>query len=276
MVASSTSSSSEGFNAVLKQYTRPHGSLFDFFKKFMKLQEQIDVAEDGNEFIDEDKTVRLWGDFPMEKQMLKIYTLPIYNRFQLELRKLTSYNAHDCGGGVFEVFPILGSVMGYGSQTYMVDVDIANEIYNCQCCKFNKDGILCCHVMKVMSYLGTVITMPKHYILPRWSKPTPDIVVQPTEPVHQPSPGQKLSRKEMRLLRYGNLCIEFSKLAVDLAASEKTKEIAENHMKAMVRELADQKKAAADALKRKKVQVLLQVHRVLICQQMHKRTKMNS
>jgi hypothetical protein len=58
--------------------------------------------------------------------MLKIYTLPIYNRFQLKLHKLTSYNARDCSGGVFDVFPIIGSVTGYGSRTYMVDVDIAN------------------------------------------------------------------------------------------------------------------------------------------------------
>jgi hypothetical protein len=33
----------------------------------MKLHEQIDVVEDGNEFIDEYKTFCLWGDLPMEK-----------------------------------------------------------------------------------------------------------------------------------------------------------------------------------------------------------------
>ncbi|KAM0831333.1 hypothetical protein ACQ4PT_065626 [Festuca glaucescens] len=217
---------SEGFNAVLKLYVNAHASLFRFFKQFMKLQEQIDVVEDGNEFVDDDK--------------------------KLELRKLTSYNARDCGGGMFEVFPIQGSVIGYGRRTYMVDVDIENEIYNCQCCKFNKDGILCCHVMKFMYYLGNVKTVLKQYILPRWSKPTPDIVVQPTEAVQQPLTGKKLSRKDMRMLRYGNLCTEFAKLAVDLEASDKTKEIADKHMKEMVKEMADQKKAAADALKRKK------------------------
>jgi hypothetical protein len=72
----------------------------------MKLQEQIEVVEDAHEFVGEDKTVRLWSNFPMEKQILQTYTIPIYNRFQLELWKITSYNARDCGGGMFAVFPI--------------------------------------------------------------------------------------------------------------------------------------------------------------------------
>jgi hypothetical protein len=134
----------------------------------------------------------------------------------------------------------------------MVETDIDNEIYNCQCCKFNKDGILCCHVLKVMTYLGTVRRIPEHYLLARWSKPPPDIVVPAAETVQQPVSGTKLSRKDMRMLRYGNLCSDFAKLAVDFASSEKTKEIAEAHMKAMVKDLAAMKKASTDASKRRK------------------------
>ncbi|XP_051217742.2 protein FAR1-RELATED SEQUENCE 2-like [Lolium perenne] len=216
----------------------------------MKLQEKIDSAEDGHDFMGMDKVVRLWGDFPMEDQILQTYTLPIYNIFQLELRKITSYNARDCGGGVFEVFPVQGTVYGYGRRTYVVDVDLENLMYNCQCCKFYKDGILCCHIMKVMSYIGEVREIPEHYILPRWSLPPPDIVPSIVEPVQKKT--EKMSRKDMRLLRYGNLCNDFSKLAVELAVSEKTKEIADKHMIAMSKELAALKKANADALKRRK------------------------
>ena len=132
----------------------------------------------------------------------------------------------------------------------MVTVDFENEIYNCECCKFNKDGILCCHVMKVMSHIGAVRRIPDHYILPRWSVPPPDVVAPVVEVA--PKPTTKLSRKDMRMLRYGNMCSDFAKRAVALAASEKTAEIAERHMKAMDRELADLKKANAEALKRKK------------------------
>ena len=250
-----TTARSEGFNAVLKKYAHPRDSLVRFFKNYMKLQERIEMAEDENEFVGEDKTVRLWCDFPMEKQILKTYTLPIYHRFQLELRKITSYNVRELGtteqGFVFEVFPIQNFVPDYGSRSYIVDADVQNEIYNCQCCKICKDGILCCHAMKVMAQLGEVHKYPDHYILPRWCIPPPDIVVP--EAVQQEKPvGQKLTRKEMKLLRYGNMCNDFSKLAADLSSSEKGKEIAEKHLLAMKREFAELKKSNTEALKRKK------------------------
>ena len=79
--------------------------------------------------------------------------------------------------------------------------------------------------------------------------PPPDIVAPITE---TQVPTGKLSRNDMRLLRYGNLCNDFTKIAVSAAASDKTKEVAEKHMRALEKELADMKKAAADALKRKK------------------------
>jgi hypothetical protein len=47
----------------------------------MKLQERIEVAEDANEFIDEDRTVGVRSEYPMESQALKTYTLPIYHHF---------------------------------------------------------------------------------------------------------------------------------------------------------------------------------------------------
>lgn len=245
-----TTARSEGFNAVLKKYSHPNDSLLHFFKQFMKLQEQIDVNEDAHTFDGEDKIVRLWGDFPMEKQILETYTLPLYNRYQLEMKKITAYNCRDCGGGVFEIFPINVSVYGYGSRTYRVEADIENEVYNCQCCKFSRDGILCCHVMRVMSHIGKVKRIPDHYILKRWSIPAPDIVAPTAEPI--PPPSTKLSRKDMRMLRYGNLCNDFAKRVVALAASEKTVEIANKHMAAMDREMAELKRATAEALKRKK------------------------
>jgi hypothetical protein len=104
--------------------------------------------------------------------------------------------------------------------------------------------------MKVMSYIGAITRIPDHYLLHCWCLPPPDIVAPVVE--HTPKPTTKMSRKNMRLLRYGNLCNEFSRRAIALAASEQTKEIAEKHMLAMDRDLAELKKSNAAALKRKK------------------------
>jgi hypothetical protein len=89
--------------------------------------------------------------------------MPLYHRFQMELRRITSYNDRDCGRGVFEIFPVQRYVIGCG-RSYIVNVDFKNEIYNCQCCKIKMDGILCCHVLEVMSYIGVLKSIPEHYI----------------------------------------------------------------------------------------------------------------
>jgi hypothetical protein len=90
-----TTAISEGFNAVLKRYVNPHDNLLHFFKHYMKLHERIEIAQDAHEFVGEEKTVQVWSDYRMEKHALKTYTLSIYHRFQLQLRKITSYNARD-------------------------------------------------------------------------------------------------------------------------------------------------------------------------------------
>ncbi|XP_051211211.1 protein FAR-RED ELONGATED HYPOCOTYL 3-like [Lolium perenne] len=188
----------------------------------------------------------------MEEQVLSIYTLPIFRRFQIELNKFTSYNIQQINPSLFEVSPIRNAVFGYGARNYRITANLEQDEYSCECCKFTRDGLICCHIIKVMSAVGKVEVMPEHYILPRWSIPPPDIRIPQTEP--QQMPAGKLSRKEMRLLRYGNLTKDFAKLVVNSYASEKTDEVARKHMRAIEAEFVAMKKQAADALKRKKKQ----------------------
>jgi hypothetical protein len=49
--------------------------------------------------------------------------------------------------------------------------------------------------------------------------------------------AQNCESKDMKMLQYGNLCSDFAKLVVDFASSEKTKEIAEAHMKQWLKTL---------------------------------------
>ncbi|XP_051201492.1 protein FAR1-RELATED SEQUENCE 5-like [Lolium perenne] len=149
-----TTARSEGFNAVLKRYVTPHHSLSHFFEQYMKLQEKIDVAEDSNEFKEEDKIFRFWGEWPLEEHAFHVYTMPIYLRFRAELRKVTSYNATHVAGQIFYVVPVAGSVFGYGKRTYRVEANSEEGIYICECSKINRDGLLCCHALRVMAQLA--------------------------------------------------------------------------------------------------------------------------
>ena len=49
-------------------------------------------------------------------------------------------------------------------------MDEHKEIYNCSCKKMSRDGIQCCHVLKVMDQTGMVERLPKSFINPRWTK----------------------------------------------------------------------------------------------------------
>jgi hypothetical protein len=162
-----TTARCEGFNAVLKRYISLHNSLLHFFEQYLKLQEKIDVAEDSNEFQVEDKILRLWGEWPLEEHAFNVYTRPIYLRFRAEIRKVTSYNANHLEGQLFDVVPIAGSVFGYGRRSYRVVANVEDEMYICECSKITRDGLLCCHVLRVMQQLGVVQSIPAHYILPR-------------------------------------------------------------------------------------------------------------
>ncbi|XP_051190609.1 protein FAR1-RELATED SEQUENCE 5-like [Lolium perenne] len=244
-----TTARSEGFNAVLKTYMDPHNNLHHFFLQYMKLQEKIDVAEDAVEFKDEDKTLRAWGDFPVEEQALQVYTRPIYLRFRAELRKVTSYNVQHVGHGTYDVSPIKKYVYGYGSRSYKVEANLEAENYNCECCKFSRDGLLCCHIFRVMMQLGNIDRIPEKYILKRWRIPEEIIVEEKLELPKVPV-DRKMSNKERQQLRYGTMCNDFTKVAKIASTSDKGKALADKYMQALEKELLDMK--ASESAKRKK------------------------
>jgi len=49
------------------------------------------------------------------------------------------------------------------------DLSKGGEEFNCICAKFNKDGILCSHILKIMIE-KEVSRIPDKYIIDRWMK----------------------------------------------------------------------------------------------------------
>ena len=48
-------------------------------------------------------------------------------------------------------------------RNYFVKALIEQGEYYCQYCKFERDGIVCCHILKVMD-MNAVTRMPRHFI----------------------------------------------------------------------------------------------------------------
>jgi hypothetical protein len=180
---------------------------------------------------------------------MEVYTRPIYLRFRTELQKVTSYNVNQVDGNSFDVVPIKGSVFGYGKQSYKVDTNFDTETYTCECCKFSRDGLLCCHIMRVMVQLDAIDYIPQQYILHRWRVPEEVVVVSKVE-LPKVSSNRKMNNKERQLLRYGTLCNDYTRVARIASTSDKGKALADKYMVALENELKAMK--LSEAAKRKK------------------------
>ena len=134
---------------MLKRYVNPQNSIYNFFLQYKKIQEKITVATDQNEFEAEETIPSMWGNYPTETKALEVYTRPIFNRFQKELIASTSYKLTRTSENMYLVEPNGGPVRNYGSRAFIVAANVLDRTYNCECCKFERDGILCCHVLKV-------------------------------------------------------------------------------------------------------------------------------
>uniref|UniRef100_A0A0E0LY81 SWIM-type domain-containing protein n=1 Tax=Oryza punctata TaxID=4537 RepID=A0A0E0LY81_ORYPU len=231
----------EGFNAVLKRYVNPQNSIYNFFLQYKKIQEKITVATDQNEFEAEETIPSIWGNYPMETKVLEIYTRPIFNRFQKELIASTSYKLTRTSENMYLVESNGGPIRNYGSKAFIVAGNVLDRIYICECCKFERDGILCCHVLKVMTsdFVGQVSDIPEHYILPRWM-----MVKEPElPPVTSIGEQMQLPPESLKLIRYTNLCTKFTQIAKDASSNEKAYRMALQHMSSMTDDIAAMKQS---------------------------------
>ena len=61
------------------------------------------------------------------------------------------------------------AIKEHRQRNYIVQVNLQNEEYSCICCKFDKNGVLCYHILKVMLHLE-VEKIPEKYFIDRWRK----------------------------------------------------------------------------------------------------------
>ncbi|XP_059654200.1 protein FAR1-RELATED SEQUENCE 5-like [Cornus florida] len=164
---------SESFNSCLKAYLSSQLILLDFFTHFERLlsdkRYKEYVAENG-----------LLHNLPQLKtncnilvQAANLYTKVIFNSFQEEfLAASASQRIIGCspiegnGGCVYKVV---------GEDGMQCDVTRTSEDeLLCSCCKFEKESIMCRHSLKILNESMFANTLPRRYILKRWTKSVRD------------------------------------------------------------------------------------------------------
>ena len=57
----------------------------------------------------------------------------------------------------------------FDREIFTVQVDRAADVFDCECGKFDRDGILCCHVLRLFTQFD-YLKIPERYIVARWTR----------------------------------------------------------------------------------------------------------
>ena len=215
-----TTARSEGFNAVLKRYVNPKNSILNFVQQYKKIQQRIFSKQDLQEAATATKVPRYLTGHPMEHQMKKAYTRRLFNVFQHELQLSSSYYVVRVeGDDLIDVVPYRRCPdLLYGTRTFRVTSSRVEGLYSCTCCKFERDGVLCCHILKVFDALA-VREVPDRYILPRWSvEPVVDSGVEVA--ANEPLQEAQITDHGKHVIRYSRMCTNFNKIVRPFMADD--------------------------------------------------------
>ncbi|KAJ1267450.1 hypothetical protein BS78_07G056800 [Paspalum vaginatum] len=202
----SSTQRSEGFNAFLKKYVNLNLSILRFFRQYQKIQEKWLVAQDGQDFRTDENERSRWSKYPIEKHAATVYTKNLFYRFSKEFEKTAEYDS---------------LCLWLWKKNYLVTAVEKEESYYCECSKFDRDGIICCHIMKIMTRLG-VKAIPDRFVLKRWTQETipngeNDVMNVPADLVARDMPISN-----QKTLRFTNISTAFAELAIEGAHLDET------------------------------------------------------
>ena len=90
---------------------------------------------------------------------------------------------------------------------YVVSASKAKGLYSCECSKMDRDGMLCCHILKMLTHLG-VDEIPERYIHKRWTQSAVSSDPPPTAEQQQPD---VMPAESQRQLRHANMNMSFQR-----------------------------------------------------------------
>ncbi|KAL6643783.1 hypothetical protein ACP70R_018549 [Stipagrostis hirtigluma subsp. patula] len=163
---------SESTNSRFKDNVGPTYSIISFIREYERIIDTINTTEAYEDSISREKRPKeLDTEYYLEEQGMNLYNRNIFRKFQKEIKATTSLSyAEKVYKKEYEVYQKPNhSRKEYRKRTYLVYTDFDREEYSCICCKFQKDGILCAHILKVMIE-EDVMQIPDKYIIDRWRK----------------------------------------------------------------------------------------------------------
>ena len=199
---------SEGTNALFKLDVTPRYSIMRFMNEFQRISDTTEKNQAEQDF--ETRSMPwLSTAYEFERQATRLYNRNIFFKFQKELILATKYEAQELQKD--QVYAVLKSEyhrqFEFRTRRYIVTVDLTQKNYRCLCCKFEKDGIICCHIIKVLTNLN-ISQLDDSYFIERWrAKERKQLTRQNTVP--------EIEIEKSRPLRHNILSNKLSNIASD-------------------------------------------------------------
>ncbi|RYR21407.1 hypothetical protein Ahy_B03g066684 [Arachis hypogaea] len=161
---------SEGMHSFFNKFITQNRSLIQFVKQYdncLRSREQAERESDAADF----HTVILYATkSSIEAQFQHVYTHQKFREVQTQFRGkancLTRLTNSALGYSVYKVGEQISSSI---FNKFVVTYDSVAAQVKCQCLLFESRGILCHHVLSVLSF-KRVTQVSSRYILERWSK----------------------------------------------------------------------------------------------------------
>jgi hypothetical protein len=193
---------SEGTNSRFKDNVGPTYSIVSFLREYQRIVAVIRKKEEEDDNQSKQKQPKqLHYGYMIEQQAMEIYNRNIFLKFMNQLRQVENYKYKEIEKGrTFEVWYQSNQInQREVIRKYVVLTDLSEgaKEFSCICAKFNKDGIFCSHILKVIVEEEVQQILEKYFI-ERWRKKEKEIqilLVQESLATHQLLRFNKLSRQ---------------------------------------------------------------------------------
>ncbi|XP_044462079.1 protein FAR1-RELATED SEQUENCE 3-like [Mangifera indica] len=206
-------SSNQGVNSFFDVFVNQQTTIPLFFKHYERALEHSIEKEIEADYDTICTTPVLKTPSPMEQQAASLYTKKVFGKFQDELVETFVYTANKIeGDGVVSKFRV--AKYEHDDKAYIVTLNVSEMNATCSCQMFEYSGILCRHILTVFT-VTNVLTLPKHYILKRWTRNAKSLIGLDEQ--NADTQGIKTLT-----LRFNNLCREAIKYAEEGAIAVET------------------------------------------------------
>jgi hypothetical protein len=140
-----------------------------FLGEYQKISETIEELEREQDLVTRTTEPDYWVRNELELQAGRIYNRNFFYRFQKQIMFSTKLHVQEVERNVrYEVYKTATlELEDFKSRRYLVSVNMASKDFACVCCKFDKDGIVCAHILRVLIHLN-ISEMPEKYYIDRW------------------------------------------------------------------------------------------------------------